>query len=179
MLIGVSGQAGAFTEEALREMSLHCERPIVFPLSNPTTKAECTAEQAYVWTSGAAIFASGSPFQPVTWAGRLFVPGQCNNMYIFPGVGMGAVSCRASRVTDRMFYVAARTLAEQVGEDSLGVGRLYPDLTMIRQISTRIAAAVCEVAFEQGVAGIERPDDLEVFIRGCMFHPHYVPYEAA
>ena len=176
-LIGVSGQSGSFTEEALREMSRHCERPIVFPLSNPTAKAECTPEQAYAWTDGAALVASGSPFPPVTWGGRLLVPGQCNNMYIFPGVGMGAVSCQASGVTDAMFHAAARTLAEQVGEDSLGVGRLYPDLAWIREISARIAAAVCEVAFEQGLTGIERPADLEAFIRGRMFHPHYVPYE--
>jgi malate dehydrogenase (oxaloacetate-decarboxylating)(NADP+) len=178
VLIGVCGQPGGFTQEALREMSRHCARPVVFPLSNPTAKAECTAEQAYEWTEGAAIFASGSPFQPVARGGRLFVPGQCNNMYIFPGVGMGALSCRARRVTDAMFYSAARTLAEQVGEDSLGVGRLYPDITMIREISTRIAAAVCDVAFDQGLAGIERPDDLETFIRRRMFQPHYVPYEA-
>lgn len=179
VLIGVCGQRGAFTEEALREMRRHSARPIVFPLSNPTTKAECTAEQAYEWTGGDAIFASGSPFQPVTRAGRLFVPGQCNNMYVFPGVGMGAVSCLASRVTDRMFYAAARILAEQVGEDSLAVGRLYPDLTLIREISTHIAVAVCEVAFEQGLAGIRRPDDLEGFIRERMFDPHYVPYAPA
>jgi malate dehydrogenase (oxaloacetate-decarboxylating)(NADP+) len=179
VLVGVSGAPGAFTEEVLRELCRHCDRPIVFALSNPTTKAECTAEQAYERTGGKAIFASGSPFPPVTHAGRLFVPGQCNNMYIFPGVGMGAVGCRASRVTDRMFYVAARMLAEQVGEDSLGVGRLYPDLAHIREISTRIAVAVCEVAFEEGLAGIERPEDLDSHIRRHMFHPHYVPYAAA
>jgi malate dehydrogenase (oxaloacetate-decarboxylating)(NADP+) len=178
-LIGVSGKPGSFTEEALRTMRQYCERPIVFPLSNPTAKAECTAEQAYEWTDGKAIFASGSPFEPVARAGRLFVPGQCNNMYIFPGVGMGAVSCRASRVTDGMFYAAARTLAQQVGEDSLGVGRLYPDLTLIREISARIAVAVCEVAFEQGLAGIERPGDLEGYIRGRMYQPFYVPYAPA
>ena len=119
------------------------------------------------------------PLPAVDRAGGLFVPGQCNNMYIFPGVGMGAVSCRASRVTDRMFYAAARTLAEQVGEDSLGVGRLYPDLTLIREISTHIAVAVCEVAFEQGLAGIERPEDLAAHVRGRMFQPSYVPYAAA
>ena len=172
-----AGQPGGFTEEVLRELSRQCERPMVFPLSNPTAKAECTAEQAYEWTAGAAIFASGSPFQPVTREGRLFVPGQCNNMYVFPGVGLGAVTCCATRVTDRMFYAAARTLADQVGHESLRAGRLYPDLSRIREISTRIAAAVCAVAFEQNVAGIERPGDLDRLIRTRMFHPHYVPYE--
>jgi malate dehydrogenase (oxaloacetate-decarboxylating)(NADP+) len=178
VLIGVCGQPGTFNQEVLREMHRHCERPIVFPLSNPTSKAECTAEQAYDWTDGAALFASGSPFPPISRGKRLMVPGQCNNMYIFPGLGMGAVSCRAARVTDSMFYAAARTLAAQVGDDSLSVGRLYPDLGCIREISARIAASVCEVAFEEGVAGIERPDDMDDFIRGRMFHPHYVPYEA-
>jgi malate dehydrogenase (oxaloacetate-decarboxylating)(NADP+) len=179
LLIGVSGQPGAFTEEAIREMHKHTPRPIVFPLSNPTAKAECSAEQVYAWTGGDALFASGSPFPPVTVDGRIFVPGQCNNMYIFPGVGMGAVSCRAASVTDAMFYTAARTLADQVSEDSLAAGRLYPDLKAIREISAEIAAAVCEVAFEQGLAGIERPDDTLQFIRARMFHPHYVPYQAA
>ncbi len=108
----------------------------------------------------------------LTREARLFVPGQCNNMYIFPGVGMGALSCGARRVTDAMFYAAARTLAAQVGEDSLGVGRLYPDITQIREISTRIAAAVCEVAFDQGLAGIERPDDLETPCPG-QFRPEF------
>jgi malate dehydrogenase (oxaloacetate-decarboxylating)(NADP+) len=179
VLIGVSGTPGAFTEEALRAMHRHCDRPIVFSLSNPTAKAECTAEQAYRWTDGDAIFASGSPFQPVALSSRLFVPGQCNNMYIFPGVGLGAVSCEASHVTDRMFYAAAGALARHVGEDSLGVGCLYPDLTLIREITISIAVAVCEVAFEQGLAGIESPENLESFIRGRMFDPHYVPYEPA
>ncbi len=150
VLIGVCGQPGSFSEEAIREMHRHCERPILFPLSNPTSKAECTAEQAYAWTDGAALFASGSPFPPMTRGGRLLVPGQCNNMYIFPGVGQGVVSCRASKVTDAMFYVAARTLADLVGEDSLAVGRLYPDLTLIREISIKIAVAVCELAFAEG-----------------------------
>lgn len=178
VLIGVCGQAGSFSEAAIREMHRHCPRPIVFPLSNPTSKSECTAVQAYDWTNGDALFASGSPFPPIARGGRLLVPGQCNNMYIFPGVGQGVVSTRASKVTDSMFYAAARTLADLVGEDSLAVGRLYPDLTLIREISTRIAVAVAEIAFAEGLAGIERPDDLEAFIRGRMFEPEYVPYEA-
>lgn len=179
ILIGVSGQAGSFNEAVIREMHRHCERPILFPLSNPTSKSECTAEQAYEWTNGAALFASGSPFPPVTRGGHLLVPGQCNNMYIFPGVGQGVVSCQASKVTDAMFYVAARTLAGLVGEDSLAVGRLYPDLTLIREISVQIAVAVCELAFAEGLAGIERPADLEAFIRARMFIPEYLPYVAA
>ncbi|MBK5963229.1 NAD-dependent malic enzyme [Thiocystis minor] len=179
VLIGVSGQPGSFTEEAIREMHRHCERPILFPLSNPTSKAECTAEQAYEWTDGAALFASGSPFPPVAHGERMLVPGQCNNMYIFPGVGQGVVACQASQVTDAMLYVAARTLAGLVGEDSLAMGRLYPDLTLIREISTQIAVAVCELAFAEGLAGIERPDDLDAFIRARLFEPRYVPYEAA
>ena len=179
ILIGVSGQPGAFSETVIREMCRHTPRPIIFPLSNPTAKAECTAEQAYNWTRGTALFASGSPFPSVTYEGRIFVPSQCNNMYIFPGVGMGAVACRAKAVTDRMFYAASHTLAEQVSDDSLTAGRLYPDLGIIREISGQIAAAVCEVAFEQGIAGIERPDDLPGFIRERMYYPRYVPYQAA
>jgi malate dehydrogenase (oxaloacetate-decarboxylating)(NADP+) len=179
VLIGVSGQSGSFSEAVIRAMHTHCARPILFPLSNPTSKSECTAEQAYAWTDGAALFASGSPFPPITRGGHLLVPGQCNNMYIFPGVGQGVVSCQASKVTDAMFYVAARTLAGLVGEDSLAVGRLYPDLTLIRDISIQIAVAVCELAFAEGLAGIERPDDLEAFIRARMFEPAYVPYDAA
>ncbi len=178
VLIGVCGQSGAFSERAVRAMHRHVARPIVFPLSNPTAKAECTAEQAYAWTEGQALFASGSPFAPVTYEGRILVPGQCNNMYIFPGVGMGAVSCRASRITDSMFYAAASALAEQVSEDSLAAGRLYPDLADIREISAEIAAAVCEEAFALGLAGIERPDDLVRFIHGRMFQPSYVAYQA-
>jgi len=179
ILIGVSGQAGSFDQESLQTMRQHCPRPIILALSNPTSKAECTAEQAYSWTEGDAIFASGSPFAPVTYKGRIFVPGQGNNMYIFPGVGMGAVACKASKVTDRMFYAASQALAAETSEDSLSVGRLYPDLRLIREISLQIAIAVCEIAFEQGIAGIDPPDDLSQFIRQRMYQPHYVPYQPA
>ena len=99
-------------------------------------------------------------------------------MYVFPGIGMGAISCRARKVTDRMFYAAARALADQVSEDSLTAGRLYPDLKIIREISAQIAVAVCEVAFEQSIAGIDRPDDLLTYIHSRMFQPQYVPYAA-
>jgi malate dehydrogenase (oxaloacetate-decarboxylating)(NADP+) len=178
VLIGVSKQPGAFSEPVIREMHKHTRRPIIFPLSNPTAKAECTAEQAYHWTNGAALFASGSPFAPVTVEGRIFVPGQCNNMYIFPGVGMGAVTFRIRRITDRMFFAAARTLADQVGEESLAAGRLFPDLGTIRELSAQIAVAVGEVAFTEGLTSMERPPDLLSYVKRRMFDPCYVPYEA-
>ncbi|MDJ0806604.1 MAG: NAD-dependent malic enzyme [Gammaproteobacteria bacterium] len=178
VLIGVSKQPDAFSEPVIREMHRHTRHPIIFPLSNPTAKAECTAEQAYHWTNGAVLFASGSPFKPVTVGGRIFVPGQCNNLYIFPGVGMGAVTFRIRRITDQMFLAAARTLADQVGEESLAAGRLLPDLGAIRELSARIAVAVGEVAFNEGLTTMKRPPDLLTYVKQRMFYPSYVPYEA-
>jgi malate dehydrogenase (oxaloacetate-decarboxylating)(NADP+) len=178
ILIGVSGQPGAFTEATVREMRRYVERPILFPLSNPTSKAECTAEQAYRWSGGSALFASGSPFPPVQLGTQRFVPGQCNNMYIFPGLGMGAVTCRAGRITDDMFYAAALSLARQVGNDSLALGRLYPDLGSIRDISAQIAQDVAQVAFVQGLAGIPEPENLLGYVKARQFQPRYVPYRA-
>ncbi|KOR33113.1 malate dehydrogenase [Achromatium sp. WMS3] len=178
ILIGVSGQKGTFTKTILQTMQQHVPRPIVFALSNPTSKSECTAEQAYTWTNGAAIFASGSPFSPVTYKGQVFVPGQCNNMYIFPGVGLGAILSGTTQVSDQMFYAAAGALAGEVTEEMLAVGQLYPDLSYIRDISTEVAAAVCEVAFADGSAKIARPDDLMNFIHKNMYQPEYVPYQA-
>ena len=125
-IIGASGQHGAFTQPILEMMAKFNERPIVFSLSNPTAKSECTAEEAYTWTSGRAIFASGSPFAPVTFEGKTFVPGQGNNVYIFPGVGAGVIACGIRLVTDEMFLTAARTLAGQVSEEDLGTGSDLP-----------------------------------------------------
>jgi len=178
VLIGVSKQAGSFSEEVIKEMQSHVSRPMIMALSNPTSKSECTAEQAFRWTAGKALFASGSPFSPVTLAGKVFVPGQGNNMYIFPGVGLGAILCHTGQVTNSMFYTAAKTLSEQVTFDELEVGKLYPDLKTIRDISAQIAVAVCEVAFEEKLAQIERPLDLLSFVKQRMFLPHYVPFKA-
>ncbi|MBC8258662.1 MAG: NAD-dependent malic enzyme [SAR324 cluster bacterium] len=177
-LIGVSKQAGAFTEEVIKEMQSHVRRPLIMALSNPTSKSECTAEQAFKWTAGKVLFASGSPFAPVTIEGKVYVPGQGNNMYIFPGVGLGAVSCHSRSVTDSMFYVAAKTLSELVTREELEVGKLYPDLKTIREISSQIAAAVCKVAFEEGLAQIERPENMLEYVKERMYQPHYVPYKA-
>ena len=177
-IVGVGATPGMFTREVIEEMSRLNERPIVFALSNPTSKAECTAEQAYAWSGGKALFASGSPFDPVTYDGRRYVPRQGNNSYIFPGVGLGVVAVRSTRVTDEMFMAAARTLAASVGEDDLAQGSLYPPLNRVRDVSARIATAVAEVAFRNDLAGIERPDDVLEYVRSQMYEPDYAGYVA-
>jgi len=172
-IIGVGATPGMFNREVIEAMSQFNQRPIVFALSNPTSKSECTAEQAYAWSDGRALFASGSPFEPVTVNGRHFVPRQGNNSYIFPGVGLGVVAVRARRVTDEMFMAAARMLAESVSEQDLAQGSLYPPLKGVREVSARIAVAVAEVAFRDDLADIERPDDLLAHIRSEMYDPSY------
>jgi len=175
-LIGVAATAGAFDRAVIAEMTRINPRPIVFALSNPTSKAECDARQAYEWSDGRALFACGSPFDPVTIAGRTWVPRQGNNSYIFPGVGLGAVAVRARRITDEMFLAAARTLADRVTAQDLEQGSLYPPLASVRDVSAHIAAAVAKVAFEQGHAGIEHPADLLAHVRACMYDPGYPRY---
>jgi malate dehydrogenase (oxaloacetate-decarboxylating)(NADP+) len=175
-IIGVSGQPSTFTQPVLAAMARLNERPIVFALSNPTSKAECTAEQAYTWTEGRAIFASGSPFPPVTLGDKTFVPGQGNNAYIFPGVGLGAIACGARLVTDEMFFAAARALAQQVEEADLAQGLVYPPLNEIRQVSAAIAVAVAEIAYERGLATQPKPDNLLAHIESQMYVPLYRNY---
>jgi malate dehydrogenase (oxaloacetate-decarboxylating)(NADP+) len=178
-LIGVSAIAGAFTRDVIKTMAHINQRPIIFALSNPTSKSECTAEAAYSASGGRALFASGSPFAPVELDGQRHVPRQGNNSYIFPGVGLGAIACKARRVTDSMFMAAARALAEQVSADDLAQGSLYPPLAGVREVSARIAAAVAAVAFHDGLAGIDPPSDLLGFIRAQMYEPRYVEYVPA
>jgi len=175
-IVGVGATPGMFTREVIEEMSRLNERPIVFALSNPTSKSECTAEQAYAWSGGKALFASGSPFDPVTLDGKRYVPRQGNNSYIFPGVGLGVVAVRASRVTDEMFMAAARTLAEHVSEADLAQGSLYPPLNRVRDVSAHIAASVADVAYRSDLAGMERPADLLDYVRSQMYEPRYVSY---
>jgi malate dehydrogenase (oxaloacetate-decarboxylating)(NADP+) len=177
-IIGVAAVGGAFTEDVVRTMATLNERPIVFALSNPTSKSECTATQAYRWSDGRALFACGSPFDPVTLGSQTFVPRQGNNSYIFPGVGLGVIASGSSRVTNEMFMAAARTLAEQVSEDDLQQGSLYPPLKNIREVSAHIAAAVAAVAYFRGLAREAQPADLLRFVKSQMYEPRYASYAA-
>ena len=175
-LIGVSAQPNQFTQPVIEEMARLNERPIVFALSNPTSSAECTAEQAYGWSKGRAIFASGSPFAPVTLDGRTFVPGQANNAYIFPGVGFGVLVSGARRVTDAMFAAAARSLSDSASDGQLQAGCLFPRLEDIREVSARIACATAEIAYARGLAQTPKPKDLLAEIRSRMYQPEYPRY---
>ena len=176
-IIGVSGQPQTFTKEIVEEMARLNEQPLVFALSNPTSKAECTAEQAYTWSDGRAIYASGSPFDPVTIPdGRTLVPGQGNNSYIFPGVGLGVTTVGAKRVTDSMFLAAAKALALQVTEEDLALGRVYPPLTKIRDVSAFIAAAVAQIAYDENLATEPHPYNLLAYIKEQMYQPDYLSF---
>lgn len=173
ILIGATGAPGVFTEEIVRLMSEINQRPVIFALSNPTSRAECTAQQAYSWSDGRAVFASGSPFDPVCLAGKTHKPGQGNNAYVFPGIGLGAIACQARTISDEMFLEAARALAEMVSDDDLAAGTVYPPLADIRNVSLAIATGVADRAWQQGLARIERPADIERMIRAQMYDPNY------
>lgn len=175
-LIGVSGQGGAFNQEVLEKMTAINDRPIIFALSNPTDNSECTAREAYNHSRARCVFASGSPFAPVSFHGRTYVPGQGNNVYIFPGIGLGVTACRIRHITDRMFLTAAQTLAEQVSDAQLNKGCIYPPLTDIREVSLNIAVQVATLAYERDLAEEPRPRDLRGHIQAQMYDPRYEVY---
>jgi malate dehydrogenase (oxaloacetate-decarboxylating)(NADP+) len=172
-IVGVSTVPKLFNQQVIEAMSTINERPIIFPYSNPTSRSECTAEEAYKWSKGNAIFASGSPFEPVTLLGKTFIPGQGNNVYIFPAMGMAVLATQSSRVTEEMFIVAAKAVAEQVTQDELDSGLIYPPQSQILNASLRTATKIAEYIFEQGLARVKKPKDIEAHIRKMAYKPVY------
>jgi malate dehydrogenase (oxaloacetate-decarboxylating) len=151
VLIGTTGQPGDFTPQAIRSMAQHCDRPIIFPLSNPTSQAECTPSEAFQYSGGRALVATGSPFEPLLFEGRKYVIGQCNNVFVFPGVGLGTLISEASHVSERMFLAAARALAEYTTAHPAGESSLYPNLRELRAVTKRIAFKVAQEARDAGL----------------------------
>jgi malate dehydrogenase (oxaloacetate-decarboxylating)(NADP+) len=172
-IIGVSTVPKLFNQQVIEAMAEINERPIIFPYSNPTSRSECTAEEAYKWSDGRAIFASGSPFPPVDLGGRRFIPGQGNNVYIFPAMGMAVLSTEASRVTEEMFIVAARAVAEQVTDAELKQGLIYPPQQDILAASLHTAVRIAEFVFDHGLARVDRPADIAGAIDALVYRPVY------
>jgi malate dehydrogenase (oxaloacetate-decarboxylating)(NADP+) len=172
-ILGVSTVGGAFNSQVIENMSAVNERPIIFPYSNPTTHSECTAEQAYIWSKGKAIFASGSPFEPVEYEGKTFTPGQGNNIFIFPALGMAIFATEAKRVTDEMLLTAAEAVASQVTNEDFEKGLIYPHVDDILRVSIKVAEKVAEHIFDNGLANVERPENISDFIKSKMYVPSY------
>ncbi|MCP4045778.1 MAG: NAD-dependent malic enzyme [Gammaproteobacteria bacterium] len=175
-ILGLSGQPGSFPKEVIEAMAAINKRPIIFALSNPTSKAECTAQEAYRWSKGRAIFASGSPFEEVKYGNKTHVPGQGNNVYIFPGVGLGAIVSGSRKVTSEMFLAASHSLANQVSEADLAMGCVYPSLKRVREVSAKIAFEVACIAWSQGLTDLEEPEDIMAEIHKLMYQPVYPHY---
>ena len=175
-LIGISGQGQAFSKEVLELMADINERPIIFALSNPTSVSECTADQAYKWTGGRCLFASGSPFDPIEMDGKTFIPGQGNNAYIFPGVGLGIVLSQSNIISDDLFLTAANTLSSLVSDEELSNGQVYPSLSNIRSVSKKIAVSVAKQAMSDGLTNIPLPQNLENHLDSIIYNPEYQDY---
>ena len=175
-LIGISGQGHAFSRDVLELMAEINDRPIVFALSNPTSVSECTAQQAYKWTKGRCLFASGSPFGPVELEGKTFIPGQGNNAYIFPGVGLGIVLSRSKIISDDLFLSAAHTLSSLVSDEELSNGQLYPSLSDIRSVSKTIAISIAKKVIASGLTNIALPKNLEKYLDSIIYNPEYRDY---
>jgi malate dehydrogenase (oxaloacetate-decarboxylating)(NADP+) len=172
-IIGVSTAGNTFTRPVIEAMSRLNVRPIIFALSNPTEHAECTPEEAYQWSKGKALYAAGVQFPPVSYGGQTFLPGQANNFYIFPAVGMAIYATQTKRVTDEMFIAAAHALADQVTPAELKQGLLFPPQSNILETEIKVASRVAQVVFEEGLAGVERPEDCEAFIRSHVYKPEH------
>jgi malate dehydrogenase (oxaloacetate-decarboxylating) len=175
ILIGTSAQAGAFSEDIVRELVRHVDRPVIFPLWNPTSRSEATPSDLLRWTDGRALIATGSPFPPVSHGGRLIQTSQCNNAYIFPGVGLGVIASGARRVTDAMFVAAARVLSELSPALNDPDASLYPPLESVREISRKVALAVGLEAQRAGLTQLTSVDQLVRNVADKMWEPHYIP----
>jgi malate dehydrogenase (oxaloacetate-decarboxylating)(NADP+) len=173
VLIGVSTKGGAFNQRVVEAMSRLNERPIIFALSNPTDKAECSAEQAYTWSNGKALYAAGVQFPDVTMNGKVFHPGQANNFYIFPAIGLATYAARPRRITDQCFIVAAQASADQVGPELRAKGMLFPSQADILETEVTTATRVAEFMFETGLAQVERPRDIRAWIESLLYKPQY------
>lgn len=172
-IVGLSTIKGAFDKKAIELVSEINEKPIIFPCSNPTSHSECTAEEAYQWSGGRAIFASGSPFSPITISGKTYHPSQGNNVYIFPAMGLAVFATKAKRVTDGMFIAALHSLAEQLTAADIENGLIFPPIQNILQVATKLAVKITEYIFDKELARIERPKDIEAFIKEKMYKPEY------
>jgi malate dehydrogenase (oxaloacetate-decarboxylating) len=174
VLIGVSGATGAFTAAVVREMAAHVERPIVFPLSNPTSQAEASPEDVIHWTEGRALVATGSPFPTVVHAGRPLRIGQGNNVFVFPGLGLGALVAEAREVTDGMLRAAAESLADELRQEDMEAGALFPPISALRRVTAHIAEAVVRQAGADGVAPAVPGDDVRRRVAAAMWDPRYI-----
>jgi Malic enzyme len=175
-LIGISGQANAFSKNVLELMKGINDYPLVFALSNPTSSSECTAENAYKWTRGKCLFASGSPFDSVEIEGKTFIPGQGNNAYIFPGVGLGIILSKAEVISDDLFLAAAETLSILVSDKELSSGQLYPSIKDIKKVSKEIAITVAKKAFSEGLTNMAIPQNIESSLDRIIYNPVYPDY---
>ena len=173
ILVGATGRPGIFDKPVVEAMTAANEHPVIFALSNPTSRSEATAEEVYGWSKGKAVFASGSPFDAVQIGGQTHEPGQSNNAYIFPGIGLGVTTCHINRVTDGMFLAAAKAVADGVPQAALDQGRVFPALDKIRDVSLDIGVAIAELAFKEGLTEMKQPADVKKHIADLMYDPGY------
>jgi malate dehydrogenase (oxaloacetate-decarboxylating) len=176
VLVGLTAQRGLFSEKVLAEVAKNTERPVILALSNPTSKTECTPEEVAKATNGKGLIATGSPFAPVSWKGRSLAVSQCNNMYVFPGMGLGALVARALKVTDEMFLAASSALSAMVTPEQEALGRLLPDIKNIREVSFTVAMAVAKEARDSGLGRLLEDKELEKVIRKAQWEPTFNPY---